>query len=181
MLMPNIQIKDKEFALSIPEEEILKAVKEVGVAINRDLEGTNPLFICVLNGAFMFAGDLMKTINIPCEITFIKLSSYDGLYTSGTVKEIIGLNESVVGRNVVVVEDIVDTGITMERILSSLKAKGASDIHIATFLQKPDALQKDIKIDYVAMKIPNDFIVGYGLDYDGYGRNLKDIYTVVAE
>ena len=179
--MPNIQIKDKEFALSIPEEEILKAVKEVGLAINRDLEGTNPLFICVLNGAFMFAGDLMKTINIPCEMTFIKLSSYDGLYTSGTVKEIIGLNESVVGRNVVVVEDIVDTGITMERILSSLKAKGASDIHIATFLQKPDALQKDIKIDYVAMKIPNDFIVGYGLDYDGYGRNLKDIYTVVAE
>ena len=179
--MPNIQIKDKEFALSIPEEEILKAVKEVGLAINRDLEGTNPLFICVLNGAFMFAGDLMKTINIPCEITFIKLSSYDGLYTSGTVKEIIGLNESVVGRNVVVVEDIVDTGITMEHILSSLKAKGASDIHIATFLQKPDALQKDIKIDYVAMKIPNDFIVGYGLDYDGYGRNLKDIYTVVAE
>ena len=181
MFMPNIQIKDKEFALSIPEEEILKAVKEVGLAINRDLEGTNRLFICVLNGAFMFAGDLMKTINIPCEITFIKLSSYDGLYTSGTVKEIIGLNESVVGRNVVVVEDIVDTGITMERILSSLKAKGASDIHIATFLQKPDALQKDIKIDYVAMKIPNDFIVGYGLDYDGYGRNLKDIYTVVAE
>ena len=181
MFMPNIQIKDKEFALSIPEEEILKAVKEVGLAINRDLEGTNPLFICVLNGAFMFAGDLMKIINIPCEITFIKLSSYDGLYTSGTVKEIIGLNESVVGRNVVVVEDIVDTGITMERILSSLKAKGASDIHIATFLQKPDALQKDIKIDYVAMKIPNDFIVGYGLDYDGYGRNLKDIYTVVAE
>lgn len=179
--MPNIQIKGKEFALSIPEEEILKAVKEVGLAINRDLEGTNPLFICVLNGAFMFAGDLMKTINIPCEITFIKLSSYDGLYTSGTVKEIIGLNESVVGRNVVVVEDIVDTGITMERILSSLKAKGASDIRIATFLQKPDALQKDINVDYVAMKIPNDFIVGYGLDYDGYGRNLKDIYTVVAE
>ena len=179
--MPNIQIKDKEFALSIPEEEILKAVKEVGLAINRDLEGTNPLFICVLNGAFMFAGDLMKTINIPCEITFIKLSSYDGLYTSGTVKEIIGLNESVVGRNVVVVEDIVDTGITMERILSSLKAKGASDIRIATFLQKPDTLQKDINVDYVTMKIPNDFIVGYGLDYDGYGRNLKDIYTVVAE
>ena len=181
MFMPNIQIKDKEFALSIPEEEILKAVKEVGLAINRDLVGANPLFICVLNGAFMFAGDLMKTINIPCEITFIKLSSYDGLYTSGTVKEIIGLNESVVGRNVVVVEDIVDTGITMERILSSLKAKGASDIRIATFLQKPDALQKDINVDYVAMKIPNDFIVGYGLDYDGYGRNLKDIYTVVAE
>ena len=177
--MANIQIKDKQFALSIPEEEIQKAVKEVGLAINRDLAGTNPLFICVLNGAFMFAGDLMKTINIPCEITFVKLSWYDGLYTSGSVKEIIGLNESVVGRNVVVVEDIVDTGITMERILNSLKAKGASDIHVATFLQKPDALQRDVQVDYVAMKIPNDFIVGYGLDYDGYGRNLKDIYTVV--
>ncbi|MGB4415885.1 MAG: hypoxanthine phosphoribosyltransferase [Paludibacter sp.] len=179
--MSNIQIKDKQFALSIPEEDIQKAVKQVGEEINRDLAGTNPLFICVLNGAFMFAGDLMKIINIPCEITFIKLSSYEGLYTSGTVKEIIGLNESVVGRNVVVVEDIVDTGVTMERILGSLRAKGASNIHIATFLQKPDALQRDIKVDYVAMKIPNDFIVGYGLDYDGYGRNLKDIYTVINE
>ncbi len=179
--MSAIQIKDKKFSLSIPEEKILAAVKSVADDINRDLAGTNPLFICVLNGAFMFAGDLMKNINIPCEITFIKLSSYEGLYTTGTVKEIIGLNESVVGRNVVVVEDIVDTGITMERILSSLRAKGASDIHIATFLQKPDALQRDIKIDYIAMKIPNDFIVGYGLDYDGYGRNLKDIYTVVAD
>ncbi len=179
--MSAIQIKDKKFSLSIPEEKILAAVKSVANDINRDLAGTNPLFICVLNGAFMFAGDLMKNINIPCEITFIKLSSYDGLYTTGTVKEIIGLNESVVGRNVVVVEDIVDTGITMERILSSLRAKGASDIHIATFLQKPDALQRDIQIDYIAMKIPNDFIVGYGLDYDGYGRNLKDIYTVVAD
>lgn len=178
--MNNIQIKDKEFALSIPEADILAAVKKVGEAINNDLMGTNPLFICVLNGAFMFAGDLMKTISIPCEITFVKLSSYDGFYSSGTVKEVIGLNESVVGRNVVVVEDIVDTGITMERILSSLKAKGANSIHVATFLQKPDALQRDIKIDYVAMKIPNDFIVGYGLDYDGFGRNLKDIYTVVA-
>ena len=179
--MSAIQIKDKKFSLSIPEEKILAAVKSVADDINRDLAGKNPLFICVLNGAFMFAGDLMKNINIPCEITFIKLSSYEGLYTTGTVKEIIGLNESVVGRNVVVVEDIVDTGITMERILSSLRAKGASDIHIATFLQKPDALQRDIKIDYIAMKIPNDFIVGYGLDYDGYGRNLKDIYTVVAD
>lgn len=179
--MNKIQIKDKEFALSIPESDILAAVKRVGEDINKDLMGTNPLFICVLNGAFMFAGDLMKTINIPCEITFVKLSSYEGIYTTGAVKEIIGLNESVVDRNVVVVEDIVDTGITMEKILSSLKAKGAKSIRVATFLQKPDALQRDIQIDYIAMKIPNDFIVGYGLDYDGFGRNLKDIYTVVAE
>ncbi len=177
--MSTIQIKDKQFSLSIPDTEIQNAVSKVADEINRDLVGKNPLFICVLNGAFMFAGDLMKRVNVPCEITFVKLSSYDGLYTTGTVKEIIGLNESVVGRNVVVVEDIVDTGITMERILSSLRAKGASEIRVATFLQKPDALQRDIQIDYVAMKIPNDFIVGYGLDYDGYGRNLKDIYTVV--
>lgn len=179
--MDTIQIRDKKFSLSIPEADIQAAVRSVGEAINRDLAGTDPLFICVLNGAFMFAGDLMKTVNIPCEITFVKLSSYEGLYTTGNVKEVIGLNESVVGRNVVIVEDIVDTGITMERILSSLRAKGASNIHIATFLQKPDALQRDIQVDYVAMRIPNDFIVGYGLDYDGYGRNLKDIYTVVNE
>jgi hypoxanthine phosphoribosyltransferase len=178
--MNTIQIKDKKFTLSIPETEILAAVRQVAEDINRDLANTNPLFICVLNGAFMFAGDLMKIVNFPCEITFIKLSSYDGLYTTGTVKEIIGLNESVVGRTVVVVEDIVDTGITMERILGSLRAKGAKEIRIATFLQKPEALQRDITVDYVAMKIPNNFIVGYGLDYDGYGRNLKDIYTVVG-
>lgn len=179
--MSVIQIRDKKFSLSIPDTEILAAVKKVALQINEDLAGTNPLFICVLNGAFMFAADLLKEINFPCEVTFVKLSSYSGLVTSGSVKEIIGLNESVVGRNVVVVEDIVDTGITMERILDSLAAKGAKDVHVATFLQKPDALQRDIKIDYIAMKIPNDFIVGYGLDYDGYGRNLKDIYTVVPE
>ncbi|MFV0472064.1 MAG: hypoxanthine phosphoribosyltransferase [Paludibacteraceae bacterium] len=174
-----IQIKDKQFRLSIPEAEILKSVKVVGEAMNKDLADKNPLFICVLNGAFMFASDLMKVVNIPSEITFIKLSSYEGIYTTGTVKEVMGLNESVVERTVVVVEDIVDTGITMEKILSSLSAKGAKEVYVATFLQKPEALQKDIKVDYVAMKIPNEFIVGYGLDYDGYGRNLKDIYTVI--
>ncbi len=177
--MSAITIKDRQFRLSINHEEIQEAVKKVGEAINRDLADDNPLFICVLNGAFMFAGDLMKIVDIPCEITFIKLSSYEGLYTSGTVKEVFGLNESVVDRNVVVVEDIVDTGITMEKIITSLEAKGAASIKVATFLQKPAALQRDINVDYVAMKIPNEFIVGYGLDYDGYGRNLKDIYTVV--
>ena len=179
--MNTITIKDKKFSLSIPAEKIQEAVKTVAEEINRDLADKNPLFICVLNGAFMFAGDLMKHVNIPCEITFIKLSSYAGLYTTGEVKEVLGLSENVVGRNVVVVEDIVDTGITMEKIIGSLKAKGTNDIKIVTFLQKPDALQRDIEIDYIAMKIPNDFIVGYGLDYDGYGRNLKDIYTVVEE
>lgn len=177
--METIQIHDKKFTLSITEAEIQAAVKLVGEAINREMSDTNPLFICVLNGAFMFAGDLMKTVNFPCEITFVKLSSYEGLVTTGNVKEVIGLNESVVGRNVIVVEDIVDTGITMEKIISSLQSKGAKSIKVATFLQKPEALQRDIQIDYVAMKIPTQFIVGYGLDYDGYGRNLKEIYTVV--
>lgn len=177
--MSLITIKDKQFRLSIDSDIILEAVKKVGEQINLDLADKNPMFICVLNGAFMFAGDLMKVVNIPCEITFIKLSSYEGLYTSGSVKEVLGLSESVVGRNVVVVEDIVDTGITMEKIITSLESKGANSIKIATFLQKPAALQRDISVDYVAMEIPNDFIVGYGLDYDGYGRNLKDIYTVV--
>lgn len=178
-IMEIIQIKDKQFRLSIPSEEILKAVESVGNQMNKDLKDKDPLFICVLNGAFMFASDLMKVVDIPCEITFIKLSSYEGLYTTGTVKEVIGLSESVVGRTVVVVEDIVDTGITMEKILTSLEAKGAKEIYVATFLQKPEALQKNIKLDYIAMKIPNEFILGYGLDYDGYGRNLKDIYTVI--
>ena len=177
--METIQIHDKKFTLSITEAEIQAAVKLVGEAINREMSDTNPLFICVLNGAFMFAGDLMKTVNFPCEITFVKLSSYEGLVTTGNVKEVIGLNESVVGRNVIVVEDIVDTGITMEKIISSLQSKGAKSIKVATFLQKPEALQRDIQVDYVAMKIPTQFIVGYGLDYDGYGRNLKEIYTVV--
>ena len=177
--METIQIKDRQFKMSIPESEIQQAVKSVAEQMNKDLEGANPLFICVLNGAFMFAGDLMKYFTLPCEITFIKLTSYAGLYTSGDVKEIMGLSESVIDRNVVVVEDIVDTGITMDRILTSLNAKGAKSIKVATFLQKPDALQRDITVDYAAIKIPNDFIVGYGLDYDGYGRNLRDIYTVV--
>lgn len=179
--MEIIQIHDKQFALTIEEADILKAVKRVGEEINNDLSGTNPLFICVLNGAFMFASDLIKVVNFPCEITFIKLSSYEGIYTTGSVKEVIGLNESVVDRHVVVVEDIVDTGITMEKIIASLKIKGAKSIKVVTFLQKPDALLRDISVDYVAMKIPNDFIVGYGLDYDGYGRNLKDIYTVIGD
>ncbi len=179
--MKTLQLKDRKFALSIPEVQIQQAVKEVAERINRDLADADPLFICVLNGAFMFAGDLMRHININSQITFVKLASYEGLLTTGEVKEIIGLNESVVDRNVVVIEDIVDTGITMERILASLKNKGARSIRVASFLQKPEALQRDIRLDYVAIKIPNDFIVGYGLDYDGYGRNLRDIYTVVEE
>jgi len=176
--MHTIQIKDKTFSLSISEEKIQAAVSQVAEAIALDMADKDPLFICVLNGAFMFASDLLKKLNFPCEITFIKLASYQGTKTTGMAKEIIGLNENVFGRNIIIVEDIVDTGITMQLILSKLKSSKAKSIKVATFLQKPYALQCDIQVDYVAIKIPNDFIVGYGLDYDGYGRNLKDIYTV---
>lgn len=176
-----ITVKDKQFRLSITEVEIAKAVNNVATQINKDLSDKNPLFLCVLNGAFMYAADLMKQINFPCEISFVKLASYQGTSSTGKIKEMIGINESIKGRNVVVVEDIVDTGFTMQNIISSLKEKGAESIHVCTFLQKPDALQCDINIDYVAIKIPNDFIVGYGLDYDGYGRNLKEIYTVIND
>ena len=178
--MQRVKLHDKEFQVSIPHDEVQKIVKQVADNINNDLSGVEGVvFLSVLNGSFMFTSDLVKNINFNCEVSFVKLSSYQGTSTTGSVSELIGLSSSLKGKCVVVVEDIVDTGITMERILASLRAKGANDIKVATFLQKPDALQRDIQVDYVAMSIPNDFIVGYGLDYDGYGRNLKDIYTVL--
>lgn len=177
--MSTIQIKDKQFTISIPEEEILQSVQRVADAINRDLEGKNPLFLSVLNGAFMYTADLMKRIQIPCEISFIKLSSYSGTSSTGEVKQLVGLNQDIKGRTVVIVEDIVDTGLTMQRLLEILAEKEPAEVHISTLLVKPEKLQVPLTIDYAAMEIPNDFIVGYGLDYDGFGRNYKDIYTVV--
>ena len=177
--MKTVQLKDRTFRLSIPSEKIQEEVKRVAEQINTDLEGKNPIFLCVLNGAFMFAADLMKYVTIPCEITFVKLSSYSGVMSTGTVKEVIGLNEDVEGRTIVIVEDIIDTGLTIEKILDSLHRFHPADIKVASFLQKPEALKVQVPLDYIAIKIPNDFIVGYGLDYDGYGRNLTDIYTVV--
>ena len=176
--MDTIQIKDKRFTTFIPEEKILTEVARVADEINRDLSGSDPLFVSVLNGSFMFTADLMKRLDIPCEISFVKLASYEGTSTTGRVKELVGLNDDISGRIVVIVEDIVDTGLTMQRLLETLRAKNPKDIRIATLLVKPDKLQVDLKIDYVAMNIPNDFIVGYGLDYDGYGRNFRDIYIV---
>lgn len=177
--MQIIQIKDKRFRTFIPEARILKEVFRVADEINRDLNGKNPLFISVLNGSFMFTADLMKHVDIPCEISFVRLASYEGTSSDGKVKELIGLNEDISGRTVVIVEDIVDTGLTMERLLEKLKTGKPKEIRIATLLLKPDKLQVKLDIDYVAMKIPNDFIVGYGLDYDGFGRNYRDIYTIM--
>lgn len=177
--MDIVKIKDKTFKISIPEAEILKHVKEVADRINHDMAGKNPLFLAVLNGSFMFAADLMKMITIPCEISFVKLASYQGVISTGNVKEVIGINEDLSGRTIIIIEDIVDTGLTMKRMIESIGTRNPESVHICTLLLKPEKLQEKLDVEYVAMKIPNDFIVGYGLDYDQQGRNLRDIYTVV--
>ena len=177
--MKTITLKDKTFGISIPEDELLTAIEKVAEKMRKDLEGKNPIFLVVLNGAFMFAADLMKRVEIPAQMSFIKLSSYNGTNSTGSVNEIIGLNEDVKGRTVVIVEDIVDSGLTMSKMVEILKNKGVSELKIATLFFKPDALKYPLNLDYVVMPIPNDFIVGYGLDYDGYGRNLRDIYTLI--
>ena len=179
--MSRVTIKDKTFETSIPESEILQRVKAVAARINKDMEGKNPLFLAVLNGAFVFAADLMREITIPCEISFVKLASYQGTTSTGKITEVIGINEDLTGRDIIIVEDIVDTGLTMKRMVETLGTRKPASIHICALLVKPDKLQVDLDIEYAAMEIPNDFIVGYGLDYDQQGRNLKDIYTLVKE
>lgn len=179
--MSIIKVKDKTFKTFIPEDEIQRRVKAVAEKINKGLDGQNPLFLAVLNGSFMFAADLMRYITIPCEISFVKLASYQGTTSTGRVKEIIGINEELQGRTVVIVEDIVDTGKTMKRMLESLGTRNPDSLHICTLLVKPNKLEENLNIEYAAMEIPNDFIVGYGLDYDQQGRNLRDIYTVVED
>jgi hypoxanthine phosphoribosyltransferase len=176
--MQILKIKDKTFEPFIKEGEIQRVIKEVAEKINVDLAGKNPLFLIILNGAFMFAADLMKSVTIECQISFVKLSSYSGTQTTQVVRELIGLDKSIEGRCVVIVEDIVDTGMTMEHLLRNLKGLGAKEVRIATLTFKPNAFQYDYPIDYIGMSIPNDFIVGYGFDYDGYGRNSADIYKI---
>lgn len=179
--MSVIQIKDKRFETFISEERILEEVTRVAKEISRDLQGSSPLFVSVLNGSFMFTADLMKRLDMSCEISFVKLASYEGTSSTGKVKELVGLNEDIAGRTIVIVEDIVDTGITMKRLIETLRARNPKEIRIATLLLKPDKLQVELDVHYVAMRIPNDFIVGYGLDYDGFGRNYRDIYKVTDE
>jgi len=177
--MKEVQLHDKRFAISIDAAKIDKAVQNVADKINIDYKDKNPLFLVVLNGAFMFASDLLKKVTIECEISFVKLSSYSGTTSNHVVRELIGLDEALTNRNVIVVEDIIDTGITMENTIYKLKHLQANDVRIATLLYKPLAFRKDYAIDYIGMEIDNDFIVGYGLDYDGLGRNLPDIYKII--
>lgn len=177
--MDTVKIKDKSFRVSIPESEILERVKAVADKINKDMAGRNPLLLAVLNGSFVFAADLMRMLTIPCEISFVKLASYQGTTSTGKVKEVIGINEDLAGRTVIIVEDIVETGLTIKRMIESLGTRNPESIHICTLLLKPACLKVPLNIEYAAMEIPNDFILGYGLDYDQQGRNLRDIYTVV--
>ena len=174
-----IQVKDKTFAVSIPQEKIISEVKRVAGEISRDYAGREPVFLAVLNGSFVFAADLLREISLPCEISFVRLASYQGVSTTGEIREIMGLNIDITGRPVVIVEDIVDTGLTMAHMLETLKKHNPSSVDICTLLLKPGKLQVDLDIRYCCMQIPNDFIVGYGLDYDGFGRNTKDIYTLI--
>ncbi|QFQ11627.1 hypoxanthine phosphoribosyltransferase [Pseudoprevotella muciniphila] len=176
--MKSVQVLDRKFNLYLKEVEIKQRIKEVAQQINTDLEGKTPLFICILNGAFMFAADLYREITLPSEITFVKVASYQGTSSTGNVTKLLGLNESIEGRTVVIVEDIVDSGLSMQHILAYLKEKNPAEVRICAMLLKPGNLKVDLDIPYCCFKIPNDFIVGYGLDYDGQGRNLSDIYVV---
>ena len=178
--MEKITLKDKTFRKSIPYEKIASAIDIVADKINADFKGCTdvPVLLCVLNGSIMFMGELMKRLDFDLQTISIKLTSYEGTSTTGRVKQAMGLTADITGRRVIVVEDIVDSGNTIVELKEILKEKGASESYICSLLLKPEAYKKDVKIDYVAMEIPNDFIVGFGLDYDELGRNYKDIYVL---
>lgn len=178
--MEKVTIHDKTFRMFLPYEKISAAIDIVADRINEDFRDCKdiPVLLCVLNGSIMFTAELMKRLSFNCQVVSTKLSSYEGTSTSGKVKQAMGLTADISGRRVIVVEDIVDSGNTIVELKRILEEKGAAESRICTLLLKPDAYKKDIHLDYVAMEIPNDFIVGFGLDYDELGRNLKDIYTL---
>ena len=173
-----IQIHDKEFVPFISSEEIDFAVAAMAKQVEADFADEVPIFIGVLNGAFMVVSDFMKHYSQPCEVSFVKMSSYQGTATTNDVKQLIGLSQDLTGRSVIIIEDIVDTGNTVLELKNIFKAKGVKSFKIATLFFKPDAYTQDVKLDYVGIRIPNKFIVGYGLDYDGLGRNLSEVYQL---
>ena len=176
-----VQVKDKKFALYISEEKIKARVQEVATQIDEDLRKKNPLFLVVLNGSFVFAADLLRDINFPCEITFVKMASYEGTSSTGEVKQLIGLNENVTGRTVVLVEDIIESGTTMKEMLRMLGEKKPKEVFITSLFVKPGCLKVDLKIDYRCFDIEDDFIVGYGLDYNEKYRNLPYVGILKRE
>lgn len=177
--MPVIRVHDKSFETYLSEETILQRVKEMASAINKDYAGRRPLFIAILNGSFMFASDLFKQLTIEAELCFIKLASYKGMKSSGNVVTSIGLEDDLFGKEVIIVEDIVDTGKTLHRFLPKLLHQQPKTLKIAALLHKSEATEYPLKLDYIGFDIPNKFVVGYGLDYDGLGRNLKEIYQLI--
>jgi hypoxanthine phosphoribosyltransferase len=172
-------ILGRKFREIISGDEISKRVDELAGILNRDYAGKDVVFLGILNGAFLFAADLFRRINLKAQISFVKLASYEGTRSSGSVKELIGWNEDIRNKQVLVIEDIVDTGHTLELIVGELRVRKVADIKVATLLFKPKAYRKKIPVDYVGFEIPDDFVVGYGLDYDGYGRNLPSVYSLV--
>lgn len=176
-----VKLNDRTFRLYKSESEILTAIRGVANRINDDYIGKRPLLVPILNGSFMFASDLMKELKLDCELSFVKAVSYEGTNSSGKLATLIGLNQSLEGRHVIIIEDIVDTGHTLAKVLPTFQQQHPASLKIASLLMKPLALQTPVTVDYVGMEIPNEFIVGYGLDYDGLGRNLRDIYQVVPE
>ena len=176
--MDNIKILDKEFKPYLSAAEIQTKISVIASKLNKQLDGKDPLFMGILNGSFMFASDLYKQISVPSQITFLKLASYQGTGSTGKVKRLIGINEDIKDKTVVIIEDIVDTGVTLDSIIKQLRGYEPKEIIVVTLMFKPEAYTKEFKVDYFAFDIPNDFIVGYGLDYDGYGRNLADIYVI---
>lgn len=178
--MEKITLQDKTFRISIPYGEISRAIDEVAAKINEDFKGCTdvPVLLCVLNGSIMFMGELMKRLDFNCQIVSTKLTSYDGTDSTGTVRQALGLTADITGRRVIIVEDIVDTGNTIVELKRILHEKGAAESRVCTLLFKPEAYDKDVILDYVAMSIPNEFIVGFGLDYNELGRNYKDIYVL---
>ncbi len=176
--MSVVQLYDKRFKPFISEKEIQSWVKNLGERINNDLQEKEVVFLGILNGAAPFLTDLLKHINFTCKVSFIKLSSYQGTESSGKVEKLIGVNENLTGKTVVVVEDIIDSGITIKKIMDILEEENPAEIKVATLLFKPNAYQEKFHIDYIGKEIGNEFIVGYGLDYNGLGRNLNDIYII---
>lgn len=173
------KLKDKSFEKYILNTDIQAKVTELAQRINTELKGKKPLFVVVLNGAFIFASDLLKQVTIDCEIAFVKLSSYQGTQSSGVVQQIIGLDLDIKGRTIVVIEDIVDTGLTLESFLATLQAMEPAEVKVASCLLKPEPFKSKFPVDYLCFSIPNEFVVGYGLDYDGLGRNSADIYKII--
>jgi hypoxanthine phosphoribosyltransferase len=178
--MPTVQLHDKKFEIYLSEQEIQEKVKDIASRLNNDYKNKRPLFIAILNGSFMFAADLFKYLTIDAEICFIKLASYRGMKSSGHVITAIGLDVDLFDRDVVILEDIVDTGKTLNEFLPKLDHQQPKSLKIAALLHKPEATQYPMKIDYVGFNIPNKFVVGYGLDYDGLGRNYKEIYQLAT-